>query len=237
MHYKKRAVDPLYFLLNKPAGYVCSAVSDRSPVVLDLFPKEYLVSPEGAKLHTAGRLDKDTQGLLLVTNDGRFSNYLTRPESNVSKTYLVGLKNPVSQEQQQEYIDRIAAGVMMPPDKKAGAQMSGSASITWKNENVLSETASAESIILPEADLNRKIATCTITLEEGKFHEVRRIFQALGNEVIYLKRIQIHTLQLPETLKSGSWIKMTAEDLKISFPEFFNPKPATIPFPGLRRST
>lgn len=216
MHYKKRAVDPVYFILNKPAGYVCSSVSDRSPVVLDLFPQEYLVSPEGAKLHTAGRLDKDTEGLLLVTNDGRFSNFLTRPQCCISKTYLVKLQEPVSKEHQQEYVRKAAEGVMMPPDKKAEAQMSGNAKISFEvPKDFKTEAMGGQA----EGDGGRT-DTAIITLTEGKFHEVKRIFQALGNEVIYLKRIKIHTLQLPVNLSPGNWMPITASELKTVFPQF-----------------
>jgi len=217
MHYKKIAADPLYFLLNKPAGYVCSSVSDRSPTVLELFPEEFHVSPEGAKLHTVGRLDKDTTGLLLVTNDGKFSNYLTRPESNISKTYEVTLRDPVSFEQQQEYTEKAAEGVLMPPDKKAGEQISGPAVIQFtvhSSQCTVGEPKNA--VVEPKNPVVEPVeTTCTITLSEGKFHEVKRIFQTLGNEVVGLKRIAIGSLELPPDLEPGNWIKLTTIPFQI----------------------
>ncbi len=200
MHYKKIPACPLYFILNKPLGYVCSSVSDSHSVVLELFPEDFLISPEGAKLHTAGRLDCNTEGLLIVTNDGKFSNYLTRPQNCISKTYSVKLRDPVFPEKQEIYIKRAAEGVMMSPDKKAGEQMSGSAIIKWEKSEDLS--------------------SALITLTEGKFHEVRRIFAALGNEVTALKRIKIETLELPPDLPPGKFIKLTREELKKYFPSF-----------------
>ena len=88
-----------YFLMNKKSGFVCSTVSDRRQTVYEAFPEDILTDENGAKLHSVGRLDADTEGLLLFTNDGKLSDFLTRPQNKIEKTYLVGLKNPVSPHQ------------------------------------------------------------------------------------------------------------------------------------------
>lgn len=170
------------FMMNKAAGTVCSRVSDRHKTVFDDFPTEILIDKNGAKLHTIGRLDADTEGLLLLTNDGNLSNFLTRPENKIERVYLVCLKNPVLEDEQKIYCEKVKEGILLPPEKKFGEQKSDSAFLEWICEN-----------------------ECKITLTEGKFHEVKRIFRALGNEVVHLKRIKFAGISLPEDLESGKW--------------------------------
>lgn len=210
--------------MNKPCGYICSAASDSHKTVYELLTPELqeLVrgAPRGCRLHTVGRLDCDTSGLLLLTNDGKFSNRITagtvvealetyynsksvkencedmeqfsRIYHHVSKTYRAHLKNPVTPENQKEYINRAAAGLTLPPEKKYGEQKALPATIIFENP-----------------------AICKITVTEGKFHEVRRIFRALGNEVKGLERIAIGKLELPEELKSGHWRPLTGEEKEL----------------------
>lgn len=195
-----------YLIMNKPTGYVCSAASDSHKTVYELLTPELqeLVrgAPRGCRLHTVGRLDCETSGLLLITNDGKFSNRITagpvvecptgRIETTISKTYRTRLDSPVSPENQESYISRAAAGLTLPPEKKYGEQKALPATIIFENP-----------------------AICKITVNEGKFHEVRRIFRALGNEVKDLERISIGSLQLPEELTPGQWRKLTANELEL----------------------
>lgn len=195
-----------YLIMNKPCGYVCSAASDSHKTVYELLSHELqeLVrgAPRGCRLHTVGRLDCDTSGLLLITNDGKFSNRITagpvvecptgRIETTISKTYRASLAEPVSTENQKEYISRAAAGLTLPPEKKYDEQKALPATIIFENP-----------------------AICKITVNEGKFHEVRRIFRALGNEVKDLERISIGSLQLPEELTPGQWRELTANELEL----------------------
>ena len=178
----------IYLMMNKPKGYVCSAASDSHKTVYELLPPELqnLVknAKRGHRLHTIGRLDADTTGLLLLTTDGLFSHKIAA--AGMTKTYLATLKNQVSQEQQVQYITRAAQGLTLPPEKKAPEQQAAPAQIKF-----ISQT------------------TAQITITEGKFHEVRRIFKALGNEVILLKRIAIGALTLPDDLKDGEWRELT----------------------------
>ena len=176
--------------MNKATGTVCSTVSDRRRTVYGAFPQAVLIDGNGAKLHSVGRLDADTEGLLLFTNDGKLSNFLTRPESKIGKTYLVKLENPVCASEQKNYSEKAAAGLILPAEKKAGEQKSGGAEILWRSGN-----------------------ECEISLCEGKFHEVKRIFRALGNEVKKLKRIKFAGLVLPEDLGEGEFREMTKEEI------------------------
>ena len=181
-----------YIIMNKPCGYVCSAVSDSHKTVYELLPAELreLVScaPRGCRLHTVGRLDCDTSGLLLITNDGEFSHRIT--SSMVTKTYRATLLNPVDVENQKTYRSRAAAGLTLPAEKKWGEQLAAPASLNFTAPDV-----------------------CEITVREGKFHEVRRIFRALGNEVIELERIAIGTLALPKELEPGQWRMLTKDEI------------------------
>lgn len=200
----------LYFMMNKSSGTVCSTVSDRRHTVYEAFSNEDLVSPEGARLHSVGRLDADTEGLLLFTNDGKFSNFLTRPENNVPKKYVAGLLKKVPENSCDEclcradYIQRAFEGLVLPAEKKAPEQQSGSAVIEFLSD-------AEKDVFAGKADA---ADFCFITVTEGKFHEVKRIFKALGNEVVFLKRVSFGGLELDENLKSGEVRKLTEEELK-----------------------
>lgn len=178
--------------MNKPAGYVCAAASDSHKTVYELLSGELqeLVrgAPRGCRLHTVGRLDCDTSGLLLITNDGKFSNGITAG-TDISKTYRVTLKEPVAPEKQEIYISHAASGLTLPPEKKYSEQKALPAVLVFESPEI-----------------------CQITVHEGKFHEVRRIFTALGNEVSSLERIAIGGLTLPPDLAAGQWRSLTEEE-------------------------
>ncbi len=181
-----------YLIMNKPAGYVCSAASDSHKTVYELLTPELQAmvhdAPRSCRLHTVGRLDCDTSRLLLITTDGKFSNKITASVV-VSKTYRATLKSPVSPSQQQDYIKKAAAGLTLPPEKKCGEQKAMPATLIFESAEV-----------------------CRIIVQEGKFHEVRRIFRALGNEIIELERISIGKLELPPDLKPGQWRELSISE-------------------------
>ena len=192
----------IYLIMNKPCGYVCSAASDSHKTVYELLTpelrKEVQGAPRGCRLHTVGRLDCDTSGLLLLTNDGKFSNKITVGGVDsagsvraFSKTYRAVLKEELSAEEQKEYIQRASQGLTLPAEKKYGEQKSGPAALSFEGPNI-----------------------CLVTVYEGKFHEVRRIFRALGNEVLELKRIAIAGLFLPDDLGPGQWRKLTLAEME-----------------------
>lgn len=185
----------IYLMMNKPLGAVCASASDSHPIVFsfldDDMKKQASSAPRGCRLHTVGRLDANSSGLLLLTTDGYFSHHITAPESAIKKTYLVTLKTPVpTPGQQTEYTTACAAGIPLPPDHKSPQQHSAPAQLEWLSKN-----------------------QCRITVTEGKFHEVRRIFLALGNEVTALHRLSIGTLQLDKSLAPGEWRHLTKEEI------------------------
>ena len=185
--------EKIYIIMNKPCDYVCSAVSDSHKTVYDLLSPELQSLVQGAKrgcrLHTIGRLDSETSGLLLFTNDGMFSHKIAAM-SEITKTYSATLTVPVPPEQQTSYITRASQGLILPPEKKYGEQQAEPAALYF---------------IKPDF--------CEIKVHEGKFHEVRRIFRALGNEVKKLERISIGGLNLPTNLVPGQWRSLTTEEI------------------------
>ncbi len=165
-------------LLNKPAGYECSRKPKHHPGVLTLLPqplRERDVQP-------IGRLDEDTTGLLLLTDDGKLIHRLTSPKHHVPKVYEVGCRHPVSDDQ----LARLCSGVMLDdepmPVRAAAAVRSG--------DNSLS-----------------------MTLTEGKYHQVKRMLAAVGNRVETLHRSSFGAVALPEGLKPGQWCWISAADI------------------------
>ncbi len=183
----------IYLVMNKPKDYVCSAASDSHKTVYQLLPQDLqdLVknAKRGHRLHTIGRLDADTTGLLLLTTDGRFSHQIAA-SSKITKTYRATLLNDVTPDQQKEYIIRASRGLTLAPEKKAPEQKAAPAAIKFLSSN-----------------------TAEITVSEGKFHEVRRIFRALGNEVTELHRIAIASFFLPDNLKPGQYTSFFPEQI------------------------
>jgi 16S rRNA pseudouridine516 synthase len=202
----------IYLMMNKPKGYVCSAASDSHKTVYELLPPELqdLVknAKRGHRLHTIGRLDADTTGLLLLTTDGMFSHKIAAsgvPEpveghykqAQITKTYCATLLNQVPIAQQTQYISSAAQGLTLPPEKKAPEQKAAPAKIKF---------------------LAPKLAEITVT--EGKFHEVRRIFKALDNEIVELERTAIGALMLPADLKAGEYKALSQSDFDFLLKDF-----------------
>ena len=179
--------------MNKPRGYVCSAVSDSHKTVYELLSEDLQKMVQGEKrgnrLHSVGRLDCDTSGLLLLTNDGYFSDYMTRSANQIEKVYEVELRDYVSTEMQIKYENELKKGISLPPEKKSLEQKALPANVKFifENDNLCSKK-------------------CLITVHEGLFHLVRRMFLALGNKVESLKRISMGKYNLPSDLMEGSYL-------------------------------
>ena len=168
---------PRYFMLNKPEGFVCSHVDDYNPTVFVLLDE---ISPE--KLHVAGRLDGDTTGLVLLTDDGQWSHRITSPRHVCEKVYYVELADPVP----EETIQAFAEGVQL------------------RGEKDLTRPAKLE--ILGERE-------ALIIISEGKYHQVKRMFAAVGNKVVALHREQVGSVELDEDLAPGEYRPLTEEEV------------------------
>ncbi len=165
-----------YFLLNKPAGVVSATKDPGCKTVIDLFESEYR-----RDLFPVGRLDKDTTGLLIITDDGELGHHLTSPRHGVSKKYLARIKAPLSQSD----IDSLSAGV-----------------------DIGSGERSAPAVIEPVSDLS-----VYITVTEGKYHEVKRMLLAVGNEVLSLKRVSMGPITLDPELKEGEYRRLSDSEI------------------------
>lgn len=169
----------VYYILNKPAGYVSARIDKLSKTVLELIDDMH------DDLSPVGRLDKDTEGLLLITNDGEFLHNLMSPKKHVSKKYYAEIDGVVTKED----IEKFKEGLDIGDEKKT-------------------EPANLE--ILETTDTTSKIV---VEIFEGRYHEVKRLFEAVGKKVTYLKRISIGNLELPKDLELGKTIKVSKEEL------------------------
>ena len=176
----------LYILMNKPKNCVCSRVSDKSQTVYEVL--ELALSKIGANisqeqlksLSSLGRLDKDTTGLLLFSTNGSFNHYVTDEKNKIPKTYYVKLKESLTKTQQIEYKKKLEDGIWLEAEKKAKKVFVKNQKVQWESEN-----------------------NCFFTIEQGIFHQVRRSFLSLGNEVLELHRKKIGDFELPIDLNFG----------------------------------
>ena len=177
IRYKKH----IYIMLNKPQGVV-SATDDRDhKTVIDLVPKE--LKRDG--LFPAGRLDGDTVGFVLITDDGDFAHEILSPKNHIMKTYHATLQRPVTGED----IRAFSEGVELKD---------GTLCLEAEVRSLDSDAPMAE-----------------IKICEGKYHQVKRMFAALGNKVVFLKRVKMGGLSLDETLEEGQCREITPEELKL----------------------
>lgn len=166
-----------YFMLNKPQNCVCSHDDGDYPTVYHFF--DY---PLAGRLHTAGRLDADTTGLVLLTDDGQWSHRITSPKHHCEKTYLVTLADPV----ESHYQTACEQGILLRGEK--------------------APTKPAKLEILDDYNVN-------LTISEGRYHQVKRMFAALGNKVVALHRWRVGNVVLDEQLEEGEFRPLTEEEI------------------------
>ncbi|MDG2953913.1 16S rRNA pseudouridine(516) synthase RsuA [Bisgaard Taxon 10/6] len=167
-----------YFMLNKPQGYVCSHDDGDYPTVYQFF--DY---PLAGKLHTAGRLDADTTGLVLLTDDGQWSHRVTSPKHHCEKTYLVTLADPV----ESNYQAACQQGILLRGEKEP--------------------TKPAKLEIIDDYNVN-------LTISEGRYHQVKRMFAALGNKVVALHRWRVGPVLLDDSLAEGEFRPLTQQEIE-----------------------
>ena len=166
-----------YFMLHKPKGYLSATKDDQHPTALDL-----LDEPFKEELHIGGRLDLHTSGLLLITDDGKWSRHVTAPKKKIPKVYLVETADPIT----PETADVFAQGVY------------------FKYEDLTTSPAQLE--ILEEKK-------CRLTIYEGRYHQVKRMFGSVGNRVVELHRESVGQLVLDPKLEPGEYRELTAEEV------------------------
>ncbi|MFO0476106.1 MAG: pseudouridine synthase [Alphaproteobacteria bacterium] len=176
-------LDPLpgmIIMVHKPVGVTCSH-KEAGPLIYDLLPPRWRVRDPA--LSTVGRLDKETSGLILMTDDGEMLHRIISPKRHVPKRYIVGLDRPLRGNE----VGLFAAGTLMLE-------------------------AETTPLLPAELELTGERTAC-LTLHEGRYHQVRRMFAAVGNHVVTLHRDRIGALDLPEDLAAGEYRMMTEADI------------------------
>lgn len=168
-----------YYMLNKPAGVISATRDNHSDTVLDLIEDK-----KHKDLFPVGRLDKDTEGLLLISNDGELAHRLLSPKRHVDKVYYAKIKGAVNEEDKEAFVK----GVIIA-------------------DNYTTLPASLHIISSAE------VSEIELTIREGKFHQVKQMFEAVGKEVIYLKRLSMGSLVLDSGLRSGEYRFLTEEEI------------------------
>lgn len=171
----------VYFMLNKPAGVVSATFDNKDKTVIDLIA-EY----KHLNLFPFGRLDKDSEGLLIISNDGQLAHELLSPKKHVNKTYYVDVEGIVTNED----IEKFKEGIIL-------------------NDNERCKSSTLEII---KSD---SISQCYVTISEGKYHQVKRMFESVNKKVIYLKRITFGNISLDSNLKLGEYRKLTEEEIEM----------------------
>ncbi len=167
-----------YFILNKPAGYITSTEDERDPTIMEILPEK--IKKMG--LFPVGRLDKDTEGLVLLTDNGKLSHFLLSPKHHVDKTYYVESRVPLTEEDREAFLKGVDIG--------------------------------EKNLTLPavlEIDENDP-CHAHITVREGKFHQIKRMLEAVSNSVVYLERVSFASLTLPGDLKRGEVRELSEEE-------------------------
>ena len=172
----------VYIMLNKPDGYISATFDKYDPIVLDLIDQSYLVFEP----FPVGRLDKDTEGLLVLTNDGQLAHRVLSPKKHVPKTYYAKIQGKVTEED----ILAFEKGVILDDGY---------------------ETMPSQLKILKSDDMSE----IELTIHEGKFHQVKRMFESVGKKVVYLKRLSMGKLKLDESLRLGEYRELTEEEVKL----------------------
>ena len=172
----------IYLMMNKPQGVLSATEDKRDKTVIDLLDAEYSIFEP----FPVGRLDKDTEGFLLLTNDGKLAHNLLSPKKGVPKTYYAHIEGVVTEEDGE----RFAEGVILDDGYV---------------------TKPGQLAILKSAD----ISEIELTITEGKFHQVKRMFEAVGKQVVYLKRLSMGPLSLDENLALGTYRELTEEELEL----------------------
>ena len=174
----------VYIMMNKPAGVISATEDNHHKTVIDLLNDKYRTYD----IFPVGRLDIDTEGLLLLTNDGVLSHNLLSPKKHVSKKYYVKIAKPLSEND----VKILENGIKL-------------------EENFITKKAKVE--IISEDSCENDDNQVYITIYEGKFHQVKRMFKVVNNEVLYLKRVKMGNLSLDENLKLGEYRELTGKDL------------------------
>lgn len=173
----------VYVILNKPKGVISATEDDNETTVLDLLDDKY----KKMKLFPVGRLDKDTVGLLILSNDGRFAHNTLSPKKHIEKSYYAHINGEIT----DKHIKMFEEGIVISSGYKC---LPSKLSIEYSAEN---------------------FSKINITIKEGKYHQIKRMFEAIGRKVVYLKRTRFDDILLDESLQEGEYRLANEEEMKI----------------------
>ncbi|MDY6397079.1 MAG: pseudouridine synthase [Treponema sp.] len=213
----------VYIMMNKCQDVVCANKDGEHQTVFDLLDESLKHKFLGGDLHCMGRLDIDTEGLLILTTDGKLTHKLLSPKTHAPKTYAVGLRDSLTEEEKQNYTEKFSKGFWVDREQNEAGFDAQPAEIqfTMSNEEnnksaarmrqKANETANRES----ESSRQDVVIDCLLTIYEGKFHQVKRMFAQLGNEVVYLKRVKMGQLELDPAIPLGGYRELTKEEIEL----------------------
>ncbi|MGL4850604.1 MAG: pseudouridine synthase [Clostridium sp.] len=186
-----------YYMLNKPKGYITAKSDDKEETVFKIFKEE-----EKKGLFHVGRLDKDTEGLLLFTNDGEFEHKIMHPNKEIKKTYLLLALGKIDEEKIKLLEEGVSIGQKEEKiTEKAEFKLLKKGKYKEFKKEINADVYEEEEVFLGE-----------LTITEGKKHQVKRMIRAIGGYVVYLKRVKIGNLRLDESLELGSYRELSEEE-------------------------
>ncbi|MBA9086349.1 16S rRNA pseudouridine516 synthase [Fontibacillus solani] len=177
----------IYLMMHKPPGVISATEDFREKTVIDLIPDEYLIFAP----FPVGRLDKDTEGLLLLTNDGQLAHDLLSPRKHVPKTYVANCIGHIG----DDVVEKFKEGVEL-------------------DDGYVTLPAALQVLEIIDTAEGEKMSRISLTISEGKFHQVKRMFESVGSKVTYLKRVSMGSLELDESLPMGSVRELTESELQ-----------------------
>lgn len=172
----------IYILMNKPCGVVSATFDNFDETVIDILEPKY----QSFKPFPVGRLDKDTRGLLIITNDGKLNHRLISPRSHVDKVYYAEIDRPLNESD----VDKFGKGIVLKDGYKC--------------------MSAALHIMESTQDGSR----AEVTVQEGKFHQVKKMFNSLGKNVVYLRRIRFGPIKLEDSLEEGEYRELSKEEIE-----------------------
>ncbi|MBO6218198.1 MAG: rRNA pseudouridine synthase [Treponema sp.] len=216
----------VYLMMNKCADVVCANKDGEHRTVFDLLDESLRHKFLGGDLHCMGRLDIDTEGLLILTTDGKLTHRLLSPKTHAPKTYAVGLRDSLTEEEKQKYSEKFSKGFWI--DREGNEEgfdaQPSEIQFTMHNEEFrieegevspyartsLRSTPSPKGVPLKSPKID-----CLLTIYEGKFHQVKRMFAQMGNEVVYLKRVKMGNLELDPKIPLGGYRELDKKEIEL----------------------
>lgn len=198
-----------YYMLNKPAGVITATTDGREQTVLDLLGEK-----RRPDLFPVGRLDKDTEGLLLITNDGALGHRLLSPRKHVDKCYYARVRGEVTDQDAERFAQGICIGLSPKKGKQGQKQEEWASPAKLEILNVIHPSAQEAEETGKAAEEEEPVSEVLVTIQEGKFHQVKRMFLAVGKKVVYLKRLSMGGLRLDQKLEPGQYRRLTDEEIE-----------------------